>query len=159
MCIAVCWTHILSLSSGGGWSVVPDSLSLHTNKVLRCQCLLWLLLPEISSHPENQMTTRVPHTHGSEKHWRNRESEEIVNYRRNVSAASCRVKAFPHWARCEKARRIALECCFHTEREANVHLLLIHACTLGGADHQCIFSSCSVCISCGLHRPLFNIQH
>ncbi len=48
---------------------------------------------------------------------------------------------------------------FHTERDAIVLLLLFHACTLGGAKQQCIFSSCSVCISCGLHRPLLNIQH
>ncbi len=45
-----------------------------------------------------------------------------------------RVKAFPHWTRYEKARRIARECCFHTERETNVRFLLIHTCTLGGAD-------------------------
>ncbi len=55
--------------------------------------------------------------------------------------------------------RIARECCFHTKRETNVCILLIHACKLGGADQQCIFSSWSVCISCGLHRSLHNIQH
>ncbi len=55
------------------------------------------------------------------------------------------IKAVSHWARCEKARRIADERCFHTERETIDHLLLIHACTLGGADQQCIFPQ--ICIS------------
>lgn len=73
MFYCVCTTHILSLSSGGGWSVVPGSLSLHKNKVLGYRCHLWPLLPEIFSHPVNRMITHVPHTHGSEKHWRNRQ--------------------------------------------------------------------------------------
>ncbi len=46
---------------------------------------------------------------------------------------------------CEKARRIANERCFHTESETNVRLLLIHACTLGGTNQQCIFPQ--ICVS------------
>ncbi len=55
------------------------------------------------------------------------------------------LKAVSHWTRCEKARWIADERCFNTERETNVCLLLIHACMLGGADQQCIFPQ--ICIS------------
>ncbi len=75
---------------------------------------------------------------------------------RDTQAIAC-LKAFSHSAY-EKVRRITRECCFHTERETNVRLLLIHACTLGGADQQCIFPSCIVCISCGLQCPKLNIQ-
>ncbi len=44
-----------------------------------------------------------------------------------------------------KVSRIADERCFHTERETIDRLLLIHACTLIGADQQCIFPQ--ICIS------------
>ncbi len=37
------------------------------------------------------------------------------------------------------AMRIADERCFHTERETIDCLLLFHACTLGGANQQCVF--------------------
>ncbi len=58
---------------------------------------------------------------------------------------AAKLKAISHWTRCEKARRIVDERCFHTERETNVRLLLIHTCTLGGAKQQCIFPQ--ICIS------------
>ncbi len=47
-----------------------------------------------------------------------------------------------HRARCEKARRSADKHCFHTKHKMIEHL---HACTLGGANQQCIFSS-DICI-------------
>ncbi len=70
------------------------------------------------------------------------------------------LKAVLHWARWEKARRIPDGRCFHTERETINRLLLIHACTLGGADQQCIFPHVAYVSRIWLlHRPLLNIQH
>ncbi len=64
----------------------------------------------------------------------------IINKAHNaVKYSRLTVKAVSHWARCEKARRIGDERCFHTEHETIDRLLLIYACTLGGSDQQCIF--------------------
>ncbi len=45
-------------------------------------------------------------------------------------------KAVSHGARCEKARRSADKHCLHIKHKMIEHL---HACTLGGANQQCIF--------------------
>ncbi len=47
------------------------------------------------------------------------------------------VKAVSHWVGCKKVRRIADDLCFHTKHETIDRL--IHDCTLGGADQQCLF--------------------